>query len=171
MDVMWQWSPVVAEQEGDHLDPTLVQNMMAYVQSFPIRQQLYQRIQSQELSWIAEVLEQHHLPTSGELTPQSLWAAEFLARHLRALALSLLTAQTEPLVQELQWGDIETSLDLGSLLADLVAVMRRYCSPAEQEIAQPLWELIFHPMPTAPEPEVGIPETTAGVPTLMEMFV
>jgi len=173
--VTWQWSPVVAEQEGDHLDSMLIQSMMAYVQNFPVRQHLYQRLQSQEIPWIEQVLQQHHLPTTGELTPASFWAAEFLARHLRAMALAILTNQRDPLEQELQWGEIETTLDLGSLLLDLVAVMQGQCSEDEQEVAQPLWDWVRdwvrHSTSDSPEPEVGIPDTTAGLPTLMEMFV
>ncbi|MEN9252703.1 MAG: hypothetical protein Q6K99_05165 [Thermostichales cyanobacterium BF4_bins_65] len=166
MDITWQWAGVVAEQEGDILEAALIEGMMDYVQSFAARQQLYQKIQARELPWIQQVLAQHQLQTDGELSPQSRWAAEFLARHVRALALSMLVNQPEPLLQELQWGEIETSLDLQALLADLVAVMQRDCSELEQRLLQPFWDLLERP---APPPE--IPETTGAVPTLMEMFV
>ncbi|GAB4214816.1 MAG: hypothetical protein OHK0012_13590 [Synechococcales cyanobacterium] len=170
----WQWAPLVADQEGDHLDATMIQSMMAYIQSFPQRQALYQKIQEQEIAWITKILEQHHLPTQGDLPPQSLWAADFLARHLRAMALAVLTDSPEPLQAELIWGEIETSLDLPTLLMDLVEHMQRQFSADEQRVAKPHWELLLEsgsPPPPAPAPVEEAPAERSGLPTLMEMFV
>ncbi len=160
------WSQLFADVEGHFLSSDDLDRLQSFTQTFEFRLSLYNKISTQESTWISHVLSQMNFDPLGSLSRPGCLLAEQLAVYLRGVALAYLF-QDISLIQPIS-GTISEYVDLALAIDHLWKELISSLSVPQITELNPFFHQYFPPGTE----HIVEPEETPEQPLILaEMFV
>lgn len=160
------WVQLFADAEGCFLSPDDLDRLQGFTQTFEFRLSLYNKIATQESTWISHVLSQMCFDPMGSLSRPGCLLAEQLAVYLRSVALAYLF-QDSSLIQPIT-GTVSEYIDLDLALDYLWKKLATSLSGSQVTELKPFFHQLHSPVV---EPTDDLEDQADEPLILAEMFV